>query len=503
MSSTSNAAGNPSSTSTSARRSGKQRTAPFRAFKALRSLRPDRAVDILHHLRSSRAIKTSSSFLSYLAGKNHQKGQRRAAAKRVVRAAYHSLAALALLPFQYAVATRYPEGQAMASPGTLSLLANAPANAMSRWFGRFAGSPRIPHFIHQRMIAMVIRTYGIDVSEVEKPLSEFRTLQEFFSRKLVPEARLPHISATLVSPCDGEVIRVGKVDADMESELLLQVKGHGYPLTELLHERPAPCRPGYHRWCYIFHLRPKDYHRFHSPCQMSVMKTVHIPGMLHPVTFTAAKWIPHLFSTQERVVVTSEWQHGTMYMVPLGATCVGSISFVFDSKLQTNKTRTLTQLKNLVMGTTIQPPVMGPAVSASSLQSISSSSSKSTNIAWNGENGGWGKAEHRVDEDDVILGGNAFTSIRSGTGSAAPVATTLHTGQYDSPLMKHSNFPSDPTTKTEYAVPSERPTLNRGENMGWFNWGSAIVMVVDLPVGVTPCVGSKDEVRVGQAITSG
>lgn len=455
------------SNNTAAKRVMARRSQAFKAFKAIRSFRPERAQSIVSQLQGSRAMRSSRSLLGLFAAMRTSKGHKRAAAKRVLRGAYHSIAALALLPMQYALASVYPEGTALTqSPATLSLLANAPANVFSRWFGRIAGSRRIPRFVHQRLIAMMIRTYGVDVSEVEKPVSDYATLQDFFSRKLVPHARLPHPTATLVSPCDGELIRVSLVHGAGEDESILQVKGHSYPVHELLHEcLPAPAR-GMQRWCFIFHLRPKDYHRFHCPADLYVDKTTHIPGLLHPVTFTAAKWIPHLFSTQERVVVSATWQHGNMRFVPLGATCVGSISFSFDSDLKTNQHGALKQIGGL-----LRPPIV-----ATSEEGVVSSTNPRLRLG-----------DHQ----------NAAILPPADSPPFAQHVTRIEVPQ--SPLMQHNVFPKAPTTEKVYP-PDARPFVARGADFGWFNWGSAIVLIVDLPDSVTPCVTSGQELVVGQPI---
>ena len=46
------------------------------------------------------------------------------------------------------------------------------------------------------------------------------------------------------------------------------------------------------------------------------------------------------------------------------------------------------------------------------------------------------------------------------------------------------------------------PTLSKGGEMGWFNWGSAIAIIVDVPENLGIMVRPHDEVRVGDPLFS-
>ncbi|XKL62593.1 hypothetical protein PGB90_002426 [Kerria lacca] len=63
------------------------------------------------------------------------------------------------------------------------------------------------------------------------------------------------------------------------------------------------------------------------------------PGDYHSVHPKVAKWIPELFSLNERAVYVGEWQHGFFSMVAVGATNVGSIKVHSDKELITNTRR--------------------------------------------------------------------------------------------------------------------------------------------------------------------
>jgi phosphatidylserine decarboxylase len=59
-----------------------------------------------------------------------------------------------------------------------------PQNAMSRTMGRITASR-----FSRLAIKRYIRHYNIDLSAIEKPVEQYRTLKVFFTRRLKPEAR--------------------------------------------------------------------------------------------------------------------------------------------------------------------------------------------------------------------------------------------------------------------------------------------------------------------------
>lgn len=435
------------------------RSRTTRAFNAVRNLRATEAVATLPRLRGIQR-RAQIPFLQQIGGAARmlleRRGRKRAIARRIVGATLSMTLALSIAPLSYVVATLWP-GSALGSSHTMDLIGNAPANAMSRWMGKVAASESLPYIVHQQLIKMVIQTYGIDVSEVEKPLCEYPTVQAFFSRRLVPNARPPHAHSCLVSPCDGELLQVGKVT---DNDMIVQVKGDEYSLSDLLQTKTLSFgsrAPGTTRWYFLFHLRPKDYHRFHSPAEWTVHEAVHIPGTLHPVTITANKWIPGLFAKNERVSVVGDWAYGTIGFVPVGATCVGSISLGFDENIKTNKTSSLTNLNSLFR-----------FASGADTSSVTGPAPKTI------------KAREE-----------AIREIIPEVETMSPTTRRR---------MLEDVFPQPGTKHFRYS--SDRPALKKGEEMGWFNWGSAIAIIVDVPENLGIMVRPHDEVRVGDPLFS-
>ncbi|KAM0921198.1 hypothetical protein ACQ4PT_007086 [Festuca glaucescens] len=80
----------------------------------------------------------------------------------------------------------------------------------------------------------------------------------------------------------------------------------------------------------IFRLAPQDYHRFHVPVSGTVEKFVEIPGYLYTVNPIAvnSKYC-NVFTENKRVVsIISTSEFGKVAFVAIGATMVGSITFL-------------------------------------------------------------------------------------------------------------------------------------------------------------------------------
>jgi len=90
-----------------------------------------------------------------------------------------------------------------------------------------------------------------------------------------------------------------------------------------------------------FYLSPRDYHRYHVPLDMQVLKVVHIPGKLYPVNIPTLKNKVDLFIENERVVLECLSLGGKrFFLVLVGALNVGQMEVAFEPKIQTNTTLT-------------------------------------------------------------------------------------------------------------------------------------------------------------------
>ncbi|MFC4768528.1 archaetidylserine decarboxylase [Effusibacillus consociatus] len=209
----------------------------------------------------------------------------------------------------------------------LALLHLLPKNTISRLAGRFAGS-RLSKWV----IPYYARHFQIDLEQAEKPIGDYRTLTEFFTRKLKSEFRpIAEGDKVLVSPVDGVVSQFGKI----QDGTLLQAKGVAYSLEQLLADsRKAELYEG--GTFLTIYLSPRDYHRIHTCLKGSVTGYSYIPGTLFPVNPFGVRNVPGLFSKNERLTTYLSSPYGEYAIVKVGATIVGSVQVVYDKKLATN-----------------------------------------------------------------------------------------------------------------------------------------------------------------------
>jgi len=91
-----------------------------------------------------------------------------------------------------------------------------------------------------------------------------------------------------------------------------------------------------------FYLSPRDYHRFHAPCDGRVVRATYVPGTLWPVNRAGLEGIPGLFAQNERICafleIDSIGSGRLICLVAVGATMVGKVRLRFDD-LTTNEGR--------------------------------------------------------------------------------------------------------------------------------------------------------------------
>lgn len=167
-----------------------------------------------------------------------------------------------------------------------------------------------------------IETYGLDVTEFAEPVESFRTFNEFFYRKLKPDARpLAGGPETVVFPADGRHL----VIPDLSQETHFWLKGLRFDIHALLADAQLAQR--YQGGALLIsRLCPVDYHRFHFPCagQAGASRLVH--GPLYSVSPIALARRPSILWENKRAITElSHTPAGTVQLLEVGATCVGSI----------------------------------------------------------------------------------------------------------------------------------------------------------------------------------
>ena len=215
---------------------------------------------------------------------------------------------------------------------SFGLVRALPRRLVSRLVGA-AASARVPRALLRPALSLYCRHFDVDLSEADRPLSEYATFNDFFARALRPGLRpLDPDPAALLSPVDGRVHAAGRVEAGT----ILQAKGVPYRLEDLLGSADDARLFDGGSFATLY-LSPRDYHRIHHPLDGFLARVRHLPGDLWPVNDEAVAAVPRLFARNERAACVGATRLGAPFaMVPVGALNVGSIRLTFHP-LRTNR----------------------------------------------------------------------------------------------------------------------------------------------------------------------
>ena len=207
----------------------------------------------------------------------------------------------------------------------VNLLRIAPLKAYSRAI-RVLGLAPLPRSLRDPVFGRLAVRFGMDLSEAEHLVPEYRSFHDLFVRRLQPGARPVDPSRdAAVSPVDACVSALGEVG----DGVLIQAKGVSYSLAELLGDRDLARELAGGSFITLY-LRPKDYHRIHCPVEGTVTGVRHIPGKLFPVKPYMVRHLRGLFVRNERLVLRIDTDLGKMAMVCVAAAGVGNITTAFS-----------------------------------------------------------------------------------------------------------------------------------------------------------------------------
>lgn len=176
-----------------------------------------------------------------------------------------------------------------------------------------------------RKIANVARELRIDLSEAQKPIEEYRSFNDFFTRGLKRAARLIDPDpAAVISPCDARLLAYPRIHAAMD----VNVKGSELSLRSLLADTALASRYTGGAML-VYRLCPADYHRFHFPEAGTPDPALRIDGHLHSVNPMALGTGLRILESNLRERTLLHTDGGTICTVEIGAMCVGSIVQTF------------------------------------------------------------------------------------------------------------------------------------------------------------------------------
>lgn len=204
-------------------------------------------------------------------------------------------------------------------------------NIISQYFGKFAKF-EFPLFIQKFINGAYVKFLGLNMSEFRNP-KFYKSLNDLFTRELAIPREIDKDKDCFISPSDSLITQCG----NLEDDLLLQIKGMEYSVEEMLTYNCANNFKKIQNGSYMnFYLSPKDYHRYHAPCNFKVNKLIHVPGKLYPVNLKYLNKQIDLFVENERVILECTHEEKLFYMVFVGALNVGQMVFNFEPKVETN-----------------------------------------------------------------------------------------------------------------------------------------------------------------------
>lgn len=177
----------------------------------------------------------------------------------------------------------------------------------------------------RKKIAKTILDLNIDESEFAKPQDSFFSFNDFFIRKLKDSSRPFSTSKNdLLSPADGRVL----VTNDIMSDTRVQVKGIEDSLHNLFKRKIDDFNGGK---VAVVRLCPADYHRYHFPCEGTVVEQANVKGSYHSVNPLALDSKEQIFCLNKRSYTLIDTEtFGRVAFMEVGAFGVAGIHQTFS-----------------------------------------------------------------------------------------------------------------------------------------------------------------------------
>jgi phosphatidylserine decarboxylase len=194
-----------------------------------------------------------------------------------------------------------------------------PRLALTRFMGWF--SKRTHPWVRDLSIGAWKMIADLNLAEAKK--QRFDSMHDCFIRELKPGARTVDADPrTMVSPCDGIVGAVGRVEGDG----VYQAKGFPYTLTDLL--GPLGANSPWQDGVFVtIRITSSMYHRFHAPYDLRLHDVDYFAGDTWNVNPIALKRVEKLFCKNERALLQVEVgaERYPVALVPVAAVLVASI----------------------------------------------------------------------------------------------------------------------------------------------------------------------------------
>jgi len=174
-------------------------------------------------------------------------------------------------------------------------------------------------------IAKAIVDLDINVDEFAQPQHAFKSFNDFFTRKLKPEARpFSDDPCDFLSPADGRLL----VYSGIAGDSCVKVKGVEDSLPALFGRDMDGFSGGK---VAVLRLCPADYHRFHFPCTGTVTEQAKVNGKYHSVNPIALNAQRSVFCMNKRTYTLLDTERfGRLAFMEVGAFGVAGIHQTFS-----------------------------------------------------------------------------------------------------------------------------------------------------------------------------
>ncbi|WP_151194120.1 archaetidylserine decarboxylase [Cysteiniphilum sp. JM-1] len=203
-----------------------------------------------------------------------------------------------------------------------------PQACLSRLAGKLANCENPT--VKNRLIHLAMKRFNITLTDtlIDDP-TEYTSFNEFFTRKLKPEARpIDPSDNSIISPADGKITQAGKITEGK----LIQAKGKYFSLKALAADT---AKENYTDFSVIY-LSPSDYHRVHMPIDGKLTRMTYVPGKLFSVNELTAENIDGLFAKNERLICYFDTAIGEIAVIFVGAMLVAGIETVWHKLVAPN-----------------------------------------------------------------------------------------------------------------------------------------------------------------------
>jgi len=216
-----------------------------------------------------------------------------------------------------------------------ALYGNKLGRKLAPWLFRSARLHRLVErfadtLLSKRLAPYLVKKYAIDMSEAERPVSDYKTLNDFFTRRLKPGAR-PFVrnERAFLSSADAHL----SVRTNLGPDSPITVKGIVFTLSGLLGDRTLA--QSFEGGTLLLHrLYVPDCHRLYFPCDGVIESIRKIPGHYYSVTPRPGNHVPHYEVNQRFVTEFLSAAFGRMLFVDVGGFLIGSVRFLAPEQAQ-------------------------------------------------------------------------------------------------------------------------------------------------------------------------